>query len=73
MVDGHEEHAVDQNLDSGVFRKEPEYLVRWTGYSDARCGKAQYITGLASVDAFDNGCPLMPGPWVFEPRSSSPL
>jgi len=73
VVDGHEEHAVDEILDSRVFRKEPQYLVKWTGYTDATWNKAEYITGLASVDAFHKGYPWKPGPWVFKARRSSPL
>ena len=73
MVDGHEDHAVDEILVSLVLRKEPQYLVKWTGYTDATWNKAEYMTGLDSVDAFHKRYPRKPGPWVFQAHRSSPL
>lgn len=33
-VDGHAEYEVEKVLDYRVFRKKPQYLVKWKGYSD---------------------------------------
>jgi len=73
VVEGHEEHAVDEVLDSRILRKEPQYLVQWTGYVEATWNKAEYMVGLASVRDFHKHYPEKPGPWVFKARGCSPM
>ena len=72
MADGHTKHAVDEVLDSQTVRKKPQYLVKWTGYTDATCNKAQYMAGLDSVEGFHKRYPQKPGPCLFKFHRSSP-
>jgi len=72
-VDGYEEHVVEEVLDSGMFRKEPQYLVRWAGYQDPTWNKAEYMIGLTSVKMFHERYPGEQGPWEFRARRSSLL
>src|SRR5205807_5212300 len=45
FVDGLEEQAIDEVIDSRMFRKEAQYLVKWTGYQDPTWNKAEYMVG----------------------------
>ena len=73
VVEGHEEHAMNEVLDSSILRKELQYLVQWTGYAEATWNKAEYMVGLASVRDFHKHYPEKPGPWVFKACGCSPI
>ena len=73
VVEGHKEHAVDEVLDSRILRKEPQYLVQWTGYAEATWNKAEYMVGLASVRDFHKHYPEKLRPLVFKAHGCSPM
>jgi transposase InsO family protein/predicted aspartyl protease len=61
-VDGEEEWEVSEVLDSRLFRRRLQYLVRWTGYDDPTWEPVDLVEGLRAVELFHDRYPLKPGP-----------
>lgn len=61
-VDGEEEYLVDEVLDSRIFRRRLEYLVKWTGYDSPDWQPASNVNKLQAVDDFHKRFPNKPGP-----------
>ena len=70
IVEGEEEWAVEEILDSRLFgpRKRLQYLVRWTGHPDPTWEPAEALEEVAAVDTFHNLFPNKPGPLSPEAR-----
>lgn len=61
-VDGEEEWEVTDVLDSRMFRRQLQYLVKWTGYDDPTWEPATSVNGLRAIDLFHQRYPEKPGP-----------
>jgi transposase InsO family protein len=61
-VDGEEEWEVTEILDSRMFRRRLQYLVKWTGFDDATWEPAESVDGLHAIDNFHLRYPAKPGP-----------
>lgn len=61
-VDGEDEWAVDEILDSRMFRRKLQYKVKWTGYDELDWYDANLMNGLQAVDEFHRRYPHKPGP-----------
>jgi hypothetical protein len=61
-VDGDQEYQVDRVEDSRVYRKQLQYLVRWTGYDQMTWEPARDVDGLQALDTFHRRYPGKPGP-----------
>jgi hypothetical protein len=61
-VDGEEEWEVTEILDSRMFRRRLQYLVRWTGFDDPTWEPAIAVDGLHAVEIFHQRYPDKPGP-----------
>ena len=51
-VDGEKEWEVAEVLDSRLFRRRLQYLVKWTGYDDPTWEPATSVNGLQAIDLF---------------------
>ena len=60
-VDGEEEWEVAEVLDSGLFRRRLQYLVKWTGYNDPTWEPAASVNGLQGMELFHQRYPEGPG------------
>ena len=63
-VDGEEEWEVTEILDSRMFRRRLQYLVKWTGFDDPTWEPASTVDGLHAIDSFHHRYPAKPGPLV---------
>lgn len=61
-VDGEEEYEVEEILDSRIFRRQLQYLVRWKGYGpgDNSWEPAKNITADEIISEFHNKNPSAP-------------
>ena len=62
FVDGQEEYAVDDILDSRLYYGQLQYLVKWTGYDRATWSSWDLVDELEAVDRFHDHHPSKPGP-----------
>ena len=61
-VDGAEDWEVMDLLDSHLFRRRLQYLIKWTGYDDPTWEPAESVNGLHAIDLFHQRYPNKPGP-----------
>ena len=61
-VDGEEEWEVTKVLDSWLFRRRLQYLVKWIGYDDPTWEPAKSVNGLHAIHLFHQQYPNKPGP-----------
>ena len=61
-VDREEEWEVAEVLDSRLFRRRLQYLVKWTDYDDPTWEPATSVNGLQAIDLFYQRYPGKPGP-----------
>ena len=62
IVDGEEEYRVEEILDVKTTRRQPKYLVRWTGYSTPTWEPYDLIKDLEALDTFYERYPSKPRP-----------
>jgi len=61
-VDGEEEYQVSSVEDSRVYRRQLQYLIRWTGCDSLTWEPATFVDGLRAVEEFHQRYPEKPGP-----------
>jgi hypothetical protein len=61
-VDGEEEWEVEEILDSRMYRRRLQYLVKWTGHDLPHWRPAEDMNELEAVDRFHEDYPDKPGP-----------
>ena len=61
-IDGKQEWFVDSILDSRMFRRRLEYLVKWTRFDHPNFKLAGNINELEAVTRFHEQYPHKPGP-----------
>lgn len=63
-VEGHEKWEAVTVLDSRLFRRRPEFLVKWRGYDTATWQPAASLENASeAVGEFHHQYPTKPGPW----------
>jgi transposase InsO family protein len=65
-VKGMTEYAIEDILDSRLYRRKPQYLVQWVGYPNASWEPAEYHHETSAVTAYHERYPTKPGPWFDE-------
>lgn len=64
VIEGQEEWEVEQILDSRLFRRRPQYLVKWLGYDQTTWEPPVCLEGAPEmIEEFHNRYPEKPGPW----------
>jgi hypothetical protein len=66
IIEEIEEYAVEEVLDSRVYRKEPQYLIRWMGYPQPSWEPAEYHRETSAISTYHEKYPAKPGPWFDE-------
>jgi len=61
-IDGEQEWFVDSILDSRMYRRRLQYLVKWTGCDHPNWEPAGNVNELEAVTRFHEQCPHKPGP-----------
>ena len=64
-IDGEEEWFVDSILDSRMYRRRLQYLVKWTGFDQPDWEPAENVNELEAVTLFHERFPHKPGPLGF--------
>ena len=62
IVDDHEEWHVEEVMDSRIYRRRLQYLVKWVGYDQLDWEPAENVNRLEAVDRFHERYPDKPGP-----------
>ena len=60
--EGHEEWHVEEVLDSRIYRRRLQYLVKWVGYDRSDWEPAEGVNKFEAVDRFHQRYPEKPGP-----------
>jgi hypothetical protein len=66
IIEEIEEYAVEEVLDSRIYRKEPQYLIRWVGYPHPSWEPAKYHRETSAISAYHEKHPTKLGPWFDE-------
>jgi transposase InsO family protein len=64
-IDGEQEWFVDSILDSRMYRRRLQYLVKWTGFDQTNWEPAENVDELEAVTRFHERYPQKPGPRSF--------
>jgi len=67
-VDGDSEYHVDEILNSRIYYRQLEYLVKWTGYDEPTWEPAESVNKLQAVEDFHRRYPRKPGPLPEDPN-----
>ena len=62
IVDNIKEWHVEEILDSRIYRRHLQYLVKWVGYDQPDWEPAEGMNKLKVVDCFHERYPQKPGP-----------
>ena len=62
IVDDHEEWRMEEIMDSRIYRRCLQYLVKWVGYDQLDWETAENVNRLEAVDQFHERYPDKPGP-----------
>jgi hypothetical protein len=63
VIETMQEYATDEILDSHVYRKEPQYLVRWIGYPHPSWEPAEYNHKINGVSTYHKKYTTKLGHW----------
>ena len=61
-ADGEEAYLVEEVLNSRMFRRRLQYLIKWAGYEDPDWQYAELVWELDAVKEFHQRYPQKPGP-----------
>jgi hypothetical protein len=61
IVEGKEEYEVEWIDDSRLFRRQLQYLAKWSGYDESGWDPAANIDGLKAIEDFHTEQPGKPG------------
>jgi hypothetical protein len=61
-VEGEPEYEVEEVLDSWMFRRQLQYLIKWRGWDILTWEYATEVTKLKAIDDFHAQYPNKPGP-----------
>jgi len=64
-IDGEQEWFVDCILNSRMYRRRLQYLVKWTGFDQPDWEPAENVNELEAVTLFHQQYPDKPGPLDF--------
>src|SRR5690606_23099027 len=64
---------VEEVLDSRIYHRRLQYLIKWVGYNDPDWLAAEDVNGLVALDTFHQTYPDKPGPLPEAPPPGPPL
>jgi hypothetical protein len=62
VVDGELEYEVEEVVDSRIFRRQLQYLIKWRRWEDLTWERATEVNKLKAIDDFHAQHPNKPGP-----------
>jgi hypothetical protein len=63
VIEEMEEYVIAEVLDSCMYRKTPQYLIRWVGYPHPSWEPAEYHCHTAAITTYHDKYSTKPGPW----------
>jgi hypothetical protein len=61
-VDGESEYEVEEVVDSHIFRRQLQYLIKWCGWDNLTWERATEVNKLKAIDDFHAQHPNKHGP-----------